>query len=224
MKHFCSTLHQNIYNYKDNQNHLIQHVLQKNLVNNTVINLSHVLRNASKICTNHMKPQTNTNINSNMPWHNEQGKSLRKDFIAARNKLKKYITKDSHYASQNARNTYNRCCKVQKTKHEARITALHIRQKHSNSRLFWRSIKPHVQLECPVKLTQFYTHFSDISNPNNSKLTLTPNHIHTVEQLDRSITIEEVDQSISALNHHESPMIMSLTNILYLVTPLRDVF
>ena len=87
------------------------------------------------------------------------------------------------------------------------IVDLHIRQKHSNSRLFWRSIKPHVHLECPVTLTQFYIHFSDISNPNNSKLTSTPtpNNTHTVEQLDRSITLEEVDQSISALKHHKSP-------------------
>ena len=91
------------------------------------------------------------------------------------------------------------------TKFDARMTALHIRQKHSNPRLFWRSIKPHIHLECPVTLTQFYTHFSDISNSNNSKLTSTPNHTHTVEQLDRSITLEEVDQSISALKHHKSP-------------------
>ena len=126
--------------------------ITKYIVNNTVINLSHVLRETSKTCANHMKPQT-YNINSNMPWHNEQCKSLRKYFIAARNKLKKYKTKDSHYASQKVRNTYNRCCKVQKAKHEARMTALHIRQKHSNSILFWRSIKPHVHLECPVTIT-----------------------------------------------------------------------
>ena len=164
--------------------------ITKHIVNNTVTNLSHVLREASKTCANHMKPHRNTSINSNMPWHNEQCKSLRKDFTTARNKLKKYKTKDTHYASQKARNTYNRCCKVQKAKHDARMTALHIRQKHSNPRLFWRSIKPHVHLECPVTLTQFYTHFSDISNSNNSKLTSTPtpNYTHTVEQLDRSIT------------------------------------
>ena len=147
-----------------------------------------------------------TNINSNMSCHNEQCKPLRKDFIAARNKLNKYKTKDSHYASQKAGTTYNRCCKVQKAKHDARMTALHIRQKHSNSRLFWRSIKPHVHSECHVTLTQFYTHFLDISNPNNSKITSTPtpNHTHTVEQLDRSITLEEVDQSNSALKHHKT--------------------
>ena len=54
--------------------------ITKHIVNNTVTNLSHVLREASKTCANHMKPQRNTSINSNMPWHNEQCKSLRKDF------------------------------------------------------------------------------------------------------------------------------------------------
>ena len=130
--------------------------------------MSHVLREASKTCANHMKPQTNTNTNCNMPWHNEQGKSLWKYLIAARNK---YKTKAAYYTSQKARNTYNICCKVQKAKHDAMMTALHIRQKHSNPRLFWRSIQPHVHLECPVTLTQFYTHFSYTSNPNNNKQT-----------------------------------------------------
>ena len=49
--------------------------ITKSIVNNTVINLSHGLREASKTCANHRRPQTNTNINSNIPWHNEQCKS-----------------------------------------------------------------------------------------------------------------------------------------------------
>ena len=58
-----------------------------------------------------------------------------------------------------------------------------------------------------IKSTQFYTHFSDLSNPNNSKLTSTPtpNHSDTVEQLDSIITLKAVDKSISTLKHHKSP-------------------
>ena len=68
-------------------------------------------------------------------------------------------------------------------------------------------MKPHVNLECPVTLTQLYAHFSEIIIPNNSKLTSTStsNHTYTVEQFDRIITLKEIDPSISALKHHKSP-------------------
>ena len=181
-------------------------------LNNSVLTLTAIIRDASKECASNPKP-TRHNKKLHMPWYDIECKTHKHRFSQAKHKLK--IHKNSHtlLAVHNARTSYNKCCKAKKAKHDKHLTESLMKLKYENPRLFWRAIKPHRSFNCPITLDSFHTYFSRICNKthnlhSNAK---TDSHIQRymhapiVEQLDQDFTISEVAQTISCLRHNKSP-------------------
>ena len=128
-----------------------------------------------------------------MPWDSVQCKSQRKYLIAARNKLNKYKTRHTLRITEGTerktrckddRLTYKTETRQPKTVLEINKTTRSFRMSSNTNTILHRFLRYH--------------------NPNNSKLTSTqtPKHTNIIEQSYRSITLKEVDKSISPLKHH----------------------
>ena len=138
-------------------------------------------------------------------WHDRECKTLRDIFIKERNNLKKRKNPQSLHATQIARVTYNKCCRVKKAIHDKNTTESHLKLKYKNPRLFWKAINPRNNQECPVTLDTFYTYFSELCSqsitPTNATHTSTflQNYTCTVDELDKDISIAEVEYAIKLL-------------------------
>ena len=87
--------------------------ITQHVINRSVMQLSDVIRDASKKCTQHVKPTRQTK-NIDMPWHDIECKTYRNTFMRAKSNLKKHKNTDTLNAVQDARTTYSKCCRVKK--------------------------------------------------------------------------------------------------------------
>ena len=89
--------------------------------------LSDVIRDASKKCAQHVKPTRQTR-NIDMPWHDIECKPSRNSFIRAKINMKKHKNTDTLNAVQDARTTYSNICRVKKNIHDISWKYLELRQ------------------------------------------------------------------------------------------------
>lgn len=182
------------------------------IVSNSIVHLTDTLLEASKACIKqHTRTDTKHTVSNDMPWHDRECKQLRHSFVIARNEMKKNKTPQTLQDTQTARTTYNTCCRIKKATHDRKITESYIQLKYDNPRKFWSTIKPHKPYEYPIHIHAFFQYFSQLSTfredvctePHTCTLKL--NNPYTIDELDKVISVSEVEYSVSLLKCNKSP-------------------
>ena len=139
-------------------------------------------------------------------WHDRECETLRDIFIKERNNLKKRKNPQSLHKTQIAASPI---INAAESKRQYTIKTpqshMHVKLKYENPRLFWKTINPRNNQECPVTLDTFYTYFSELCSqsitPTNATHTSTflQNYTCTVDELDKDISIAMVEYAIKLL-------------------------
>ena len=186
-------------------------VLTSQLANTYTNELTEIFTENSRKCIKQPIHKHLHTAQNNAPWHDRECKTLRNTFIKERNNLKRHKHPQTLQATQTARVTYNKCCRTKKAIYDKNITESYVKLKHENPRLFWKTIKPHDKYECSVTLDSFYCYFSELCS--QSTTLQNPTHTYafsqhyscTVDELDKEISITEVEHAIKLLKCDKSP-------------------
>ena len=149
--------------------------LTPQLANTYTNELTEIFTENSRKCIKQPAYKHSHTAQNNTPWHDSECKTLRNIFIKERNNLKKHKHLEILQATQTARTSYNKCCRVKKAIYDKNITESHVKLKYENPRLFWKTIKAHDTYECPVTLSSFHSYFSELC----SQSTTCQNSTHT---------------------------------------------
>ena len=74
-------------------------------------------------------------------------------------------------------NTYGRCCRIKKAKHDYYATQ-QCQLKYDSPRSFWKGVRPRKHVDCPVDVQTFYAYFTEINTAHTNTT-----HINTNQQL-----------------------------------------
>ena len=184
------------------------------------------------VCTSSLKSKLAKNKDA--LWYDSECKELRKKFITTRNSYKNTNNKEQLQLINESRNTYGRCCRIKKAKHDYKATQ-QCQLKYDNPRSFWKGIRPRKHVDCPIDVQTFYAYFTEINTAHTNTTHININHqypITCVESLDREITAQEVDYVITHLQRNKSPgadnilnecLISGKENLIHLITLIFNI-
>ena len=181
------------------------------LANAYTYELTELFTENSRKCIKQLTHKHSHAAQNNTPWHDRECKTHWNIFIKERNNLKKHKHPQTLQATQTARTSYNKCCRVKKAIYDKNITESHMKLKHENPPLFWKTIKPHDKYECPVTLSSFHSYYSELCSQSTTIQISTntsaflQHYSCTVDELDKEISIIEVEHAIKLLKCGKSP-------------------
>ena len=113
------------------------------------------------------------------PWYDSECNESRKKFITTRNEYKKANNKEQLHIINESRNTYGRCCRIEKAKHDYYATQQQCQlwshwflTKYDSPRSFWKGIRPRKHVDCPVDVQTCYAYFTEINTAHTNTVVL----------------------------------------------------
>ncbi len=180
-------------------------------INKSISDLTHIILDASHTCA---KTSTHANMSQSSQhttesrWHDIECKQLLELFKQAKQKLKRNKNAYTLQLISDVRNKYTKCCRIKKAIHDRKTTEKHVHLKYTDSKLFWRSVKPFKLHSYSIDTETFYNYFLNINS--HTVHTQLQNDIDLqyekyIECLDEDFTFYEIECNIKGLKHNKSP-------------------